>query len=190
MTGLFYTSPSIEIMEIAKDAGIIPVFPYTASIDQIVGVKKAIALGYKKIAVSVAANDNYLHEQLHQLEMENNVTIYKFGLCSTGIDDKTAMIMGEYADVIWSCASRAVKEYIEPKALAQVGVKIPVHIMTKQGFELIKNHLQHLDNNINFNTIDLREGENKPIFINEQNSIKVLTKKNIHNCLDCPHPCI
>jgi putative methanogenesis marker protein 8 len=190
MTGLFYTSPSTKIMETAKDAGIIPVFPYTASIDQIAGVKKAVALGYKKIAVSVAANDNYLHKQLHQLEIENNVTIYKFGLCSTGIDDKTAMIMGEYADIIWSCASKAVKAYIEPKAIAQVGVKIPVHIMTKRGWELVSNHLKHLDNGINFSNIDLREGENKPIFINEQNSIKVLTKKDIHNCLDCPHPCI
>lgn len=190
MTGLFYTSPSSNMMKIAKEASIIPIFPYTAEIDQLAGVEKAIALGYKRIAVSVAANDNCLHQKLRELEIQNNVVIYKFGLCSTGIDDEKANIMSEYADIVWSCASKAVKENIEPKAIAQVGVKIPVHIMTKNGWLLIKNHLEHLKNNIDFNNVELQEGENKPVFINEKDNIKVLSKKDIHNCLDCPHPCI
>ena len=43
MTGLFHTSPNKTILERAKEAGIIPVFPYTAIIDQLEGVKKAIS---------------------------------------------------------------------------------------------------------------------------------------------------
>ncbi|MDE5586808.1 MAG: DUF2099 family protein, partial [Bacilli bacterium] len=58
MTGLFYTSPSKEIMEEADRAKIIPVFPYTSEIDQLEGVKEAIKRGYKKIAVTLAAHDN------------------------------------------------------------------------------------------------------------------------------------
>lgn len=189
MTGLFYTSPNENIMKTAVNEGIIPVFPFTATIDQLEGVKKAIALGYKKIAVSVATYDNYLHEKLAALEKEYGIKIYKFGLCSTGIDKETAEKMRAYADVIWSCASKYVKEVIEPCALAQVGVKIPVHVMTRQGWEIIKNHLSLIKNN-NLDNISLQQGEEKPVILNGEDGIQVLKKKLLHNCTDCPHPCI
>ena len=50
-------------------------------------------------------------------ECDNMKKIYKFGLCSTGINEHTAQIMQEYADVVWSCASKNVLEYIEPNAI-------------------------------------------------------------------------
>lgn len=190
MTGLFHTSPNETIMNTALAEGIIPVFPYTATIDQLEGVKKAISLGYKRIAVSVAASDNYLHEELANLEQEHNITIYKFGLCSTGIDPETAQKMQEHADVIWSCASKYVKELVEPNAIAQVGVKIPVHIMTKQGWEIIKNHLIQMNNQNNFEQLSLQEGSEKPVILNSSEGIQVLKKKKLHDCQDCPYPCI
>lgn len=190
MTGLFYTSPSEKLMKTAVDSKIIPVFPYTAEINQLEGVKKAMELGYKKIAVSVAASDNYLHEELKKLEEENDIIIYKFGLCSTGIDEKTALIMRDYADVIWSCASLQVKKHIEPYSIAQVGVKIPVHIMTKQGWEIIKNHLLKMNNKIDYENVELTCTEDKSVFINGNSGIVKLIKKNMKKCSDCPHPCI
>ena len=189
MTGLFHTSPNENIVNTALDDKIIPVYPYTATINQLEGVKKAISLGYKRIAVSVAANDNYLHKELKKLETEE-IKIYKFGLCSTGIDKETAIIMKDNADVVWSCASKYVKEVIEPNAIAQVGIKIPVHIMSKDGWEIIKNHLIEMNNNLNANDIELQTGEDKPVFLNQKGEIKVLQKKFIKKCSDCPHPCI
>ncbi|MDE5888713.1 MAG: DUF2099 family protein, partial [Bacilli bacterium] len=188
MTGLFYTSPSKEIMDEARDSKIIPVFPYTATIDQIEGVKVAIKRGYKRIAVTLAAQDNELLEEIRKLESDD-IKIYKFGLCSTGIDEKTAEIMLNNADIVWSCASKYVKEYIEPNALAQVGIKIPVHIMTKKGWELVKNHLEYMINQ-SIDDIELCKGDEKPIFLNGENGIKKLVKKDVRKCNDCPHPCI
>lgn len=187
MTGLFYTSPSSEIIKTAKEASIIPVFPVTAKIDQLEGVKRAIALGYKKIAVSVAASDNILHEELTKLE-KDGIVIYKFGLCSTGISEEVALAMQKHADVIWSCASKYVKELIEPNAIAQVGVKIPVHIMTKKGWNLVRNHL--LLNGTELSSEDLMQGDEKPVYLNEKGKIKMIKKREIKGCLDCPHPCI
>ena len=187
MTGLFYTSPSADIIKTAKEASIIPVFPVTASIDQLEGVKRAISLGYKKIAVSVAASDNILHEELSKLETDG-VVIYKFGLCSTGISEEVALAMQNHADVIWSCASKYVKELIEPNAIAQVGLKIPVHIMTKKGWSLVRNHL--LLNGTELSSEDLTQGEEKPVYLNEKGKIKMIKKGEIKGCLDCPHPCI
>ena len=71
MTGLFYTSPSDKIVKNAKDAGIIPVYPYSSEINQIEGVKQAIKMGYKNIAVTLAAHDNQLMEKLKELESDD-----------------------------------------------------------------------------------------------------------------------
>jgi hypothetical protein len=99
MTGLFMTSPSKEIVQTAREAKIIPVFPHTAVIDQLEGVRQAIALGYKKIAVSVAWRDNILLNEINGLE-QDGVVLYKLGLCSTGIDHETATAMKNHADVV------------------------------------------------------------------------------------------
>lgn len=188
MTGLFYTSPSKTLVDEAYNVGIIPVFPYTAEIDQLEGVREAIRLGYKRIAVTLAAQDNELLDKLKELETDG-VTIYKFGLCSTGIKRKTALLMKNNADIIWSCASKYVGELIEPNAIAQVGIKIPVHIMTKKGWELVKNHLEVMSQT-NINEVELRKGDNKPVFLHSNDEIKKLVRKDIKKCSDCPHPCI
>lgn len=190
MTGLFYTSPNKDIVATAEKEGIIPVFPYSAKIDQLAGVKEAIKKGYKRIAVSVAAEDNHLHKELKKLEMVNNVTIYKFGLCSTGITEDTAKIMQEYADVVWSCASKQVRDYIDPASIFQVGVKIPVYVMTEKGYEIIKNHLSLMNNTSSLDEIELTKGEEMPVALNNSEGIKLLKRKELHKCSDCPHPCI
>lgn len=189
MTGLFYTSPSEQIVLEARNSGIIPVFPYTASIDQVEGVKEAIRRGYKRIAVTLASHDNVFLEKLKGLEKEG-VTIYKFGLCSTGIDKETAGVMSENADVVWSCASKYVKEIIEPAAIAQIGVKIPVHIMTKKGWDIVKNHLMFMENSMKSDNINLCNGEEKPVFLNSNGKIIKLSKRSVQKCNDCPRPCI
>lgn len=188
MTGLFHTSPSKTLTNTAINSGIIQVFPYTASIDQLEGVKKAISLGYTSIAVTLAWMDNYLLESITNLEKEFNVTIYKFGLCSTSIDYQTALLMKDNADVIWSCASKYVKEVIEPVSIAQVGVKIPVHIMTKKGWNIVKNHIELMNNNID--NVVLTSGDNKPVLINSNGVIVKEKKKYLRKCNNCPHPCV
>ncbi len=187
MTGLFYTSPSKEIMDEAEKEEIIPVFPYTAEIDQLEGIKEVIRRGYKKIAVTFAANHNKLLKQVKDLE-NDEITIYKFGLCSTGISKETALIMKENADVVWSCASKYVKEVIEPASFFQVGIKIPVHMMTKKGWDIISNHLFYMG--LDEENLKGMSGEEKPVILNQEGKMKVLRKRELHNCTDCPHPCV
>lgn len=194
MTGLFMTSPSKELLQTAYEAKIIPVFPSTAVIDQLEGVKLAMSLGYKKIAVSVAWLDNILLNEISKLE-KDGVTIYKFGLCSTGIDESTAEAMQENADIIWSCASKVVRANIEPNAIAQVGVKIPVHIMSEKGWKLVKNHLElttsdRTGNKVSYDEVVCKTGGEKPVFLNDGNSFQVMPSKKLRACPDCPHPCV
>ncbi|MBQ5349743.1 MAG: DUF2099 family protein [Oscillospiraceae bacterium] len=190
MTGLFYTSPSAELMDRCEEAGIIPVFPYTAEIDQTAGVKLAIEKGFKRIAVTVAAADNRIWPEIARLEKEHSVLIYKFGLCSTGISDETAGYMKEYADLVWSCASRAVKEQIEPNAVAQVGLRIPVHIMTENGWDIVRNHLKTLPLMTDPDSVVLTKGDDKPILANRGGKLDCVRKGDIKGCVDCPYPCV
>lgn len=194
MTGLFLTSPSRKIVEIARQAQIIPVFPHTASIDQLEGVKLAIALGYRKIAVSVAWKDNIILNEIRNFE-KDGVIIYKFGLCSTGIDEKTAIVMENHADIIWSCASKMIRHHIKPNAIAQVGVKIPVYVMSEHGWLLVKNHLEVMGKDpnrkpISFDQVVCKKGKDKPIILNDINQFKIITADELLECLDCPHPCV
>ena len=193
MTGLFLTSPSKELLETAQESGIIPVFPHTAVIDQLEGVKLAISKGYKKIAVSVAWHDNDMIHKIKELATED-VSIYIFALCSTGVESETAQKMLQ-ADIVWSCASKAVKEYIEPNAIAQVGIKIPVHVMTLKGWELVKNHLREMSildhpSEETFDSIQPCMGSGKPVVLHADEGFKVIKKEELRKCCDCPNPCI
>jgi hypothetical protein len=98
--------------------------------------------------------------------------------------------MRDNADIIWSCASRQVRDYIDPASIAQVGIKIPVHVMTLDGWKLIKNHLLHMNSNLNLESIQLTNGNEKPVFLNKESIIKVYKRGEIRRCIDCPDPCI
>ncbi len=190
MTGLFYTSPSAELMDRCAEAGILPVFPYTAEIDQVAGVRLAIEKGYRRIAVTVAAQDNCLWPEIAWLEREHSVQIYKFGLCSTGISSETAAYMRQYSDLVWSCASKAVREQIEPNAIAQVGLRIPVYIMTEKGWDIVRRHLKALPLNADLDSVTLRSGADRPILINQPGGITCIRKADVKGCVDCPTPCV
>ena len=54
MSGLVETEPIDSIINGITESGGIVLYPSTAKMDSVVGVKKAAELGYKKIAVTVA----------------------------------------------------------------------------------------------------------------------------------------
>jgi len=147
MTGTFYTTPIDGLIERCYKEGVFPVFPETANIDQLTGVRAALRLGKKKIAVTTAADYNRDLAEIAELE-KDDIEIYKFALCSTGIDKQTAEIMANYSDITWSCASKYAREIIAPKSLVQIGLKIPVYVMTERGWDIAKNRLLAIDPDI------------------------------------------
>ncbi|MBU1975689.1 MAG: DUF2099 family protein [Nanoarchaeota archaeon] len=144
MTGTFFTTPIRDLVRRCYEEGVYPVCPETADIDQVEGVRSAILLGHNKIAVTTAAEANRDLGKISELEMEG-IEIYKFALCSTGIEKETAEVMAEHADLAWTCASKHAREVIAPSALIQVGLKIPAYVMTQRGWELVKSRLLAID---------------------------------------------
>ena len=38
--------------------------------------------------------------------------------------------------------------------------------------------------------VQLEQGEEKPVILNQGQSWKLIKKRELHSCVDCPHPCI
>lgn len=142
MTGVFYTTPIKEIIEkLEKEAYV--VFPNTAEIDQIKGAKIAKELGYKKIAVTLAAGS--VRKLKNLKEIEDTIAL---ALCTTGIKEIEAYRIKEYADLAWACASKNIREIVGPSAFLQIGVQIPVFVITKKGLDLASSRIKRLNKKI------------------------------------------
>ncbi|MEM1574897.1 MAG: DUF2099 family protein [Nitrososphaerota archaeon] len=137
MNGLFYTSPINEIIRRIKEMHGYVVFPEKAKIDQIEGLKKAIELGYKRIAVTINGFAGEDLSEIKKIEKENNVLIFSLIVCTTGIEKERAEEISCYADLAWSCGSFFMREIVGRKARVQVATKIPVFILTEKGIDFL-----------------------------------------------------
>jgi len=188
MTGLFHTTTNLEIVQNAELNGIEPIFPITGYIDQVIGLKQAIKKGYKNIVVTTAFMQNSRLKKIEELERMNRINVYRFALCSTAISKKVAKMMAEKADVVTSCASKYVKEIIAPEAIAQVGLTIPVYIMTKRGWNLLLPRLKRIDPTFDCSKIVLTKGEERPVIYNDKGKLGLIYKKDIRLDCVCPSP--
>lgn len=168
MTGLYYTTPIDEVIEKLEDGSRV-LYPFTARIDQVEGVKAALDLGYEKVAVTFATHRNKRMDELNDLDGD----LMKIALCTTGIERKTAEIIRDRSDLAWACASKYLREVVGPNAILQIGLKIPVYALTEKGCELASTRLERIEGSkLNMRkrkkylfTSDegLREVENLPI---------------------------
>lgn len=73
MNGVFYTSPVREVInKIEKEGGIV-LDTKNAKINQFLGIKKALRLGYKKIAVTLRGDETVILKKIKSLEKINNI---------------------------------------------------------------------------------------------------------------------
>lgn len=137
MNGLFYTTTIPAIVEKLKKSYGHVVFS-DAHIDQIQAAEEACKLGFKRIAVTI---NGYMEKEhlceIKKIEKKYGVTITTLVVCTTGASQERVLEIKEYADLVWSCASKEVREIIGPHALVQVSEKIPVFVLTPKGLSLL-----------------------------------------------------
>lgn len=131
MSGLVSTTPIPEVIEKIERAGGRVLDKKNAKLDQRAGVAMALALGYKRVAVTVA-----LAEDCKSIRVECPSAII-FGVHLTGIVRSEAEVFANKADLISGCASKWVREIAGPKALLQAGSAIPVFAMTPSAKRII-----------------------------------------------------
>ncbi len=142
MTGLIETEPIAEIQEGLAKRGCL-LLDRQATIDQVQGFEKAVAAGLRKIAVTVAGSNAEEATALRVLGAKIGVRPFLLAVHTTGISEAQASALAKACDLVWSCASKAVRDVVGKKAKLQMGISIPVFALTDQGKRLLLNRALH-----------------------------------------------
>jgi putative methanogenesis marker protein 8 len=138
MGGLIATSPIREVIERIERAGGTVVDPDNAGIDQLRGVGEAFELGFRRVAVTVAGRFAERLLEFRRLEAERDGALIILMICNTGVEAAGAELMAAHADLVWACASKAVWDVVGPRAIIQIGIGIPVFVLTDPGKEIVE----------------------------------------------------
>jgi putative methanogenesis marker protein 8 len=134
VSGLVSTSPIKEIIESLGRENILD--SKLCKIDQMEGVRKAIEMGYKNIAVTIVSAEDA--QKLGELEKElKDVNIYLFVVHTTGLTEDEAEILFDHADIITGCASKTIRKTGEARQIFSVGASIPIFGVTESGKKFI-----------------------------------------------------
>ena len=142
MTGLVKTEPIKEIQESLEKMGC-TLLDRQGTMDQVRGFEQAASSGFKKIAVTVAGSRAGDAEALRKRDYEHRTHSIILAVHTTGISEAEALALAESCDLVWSCASRAVREVVGKRAKMQIGISIPVFALTQEGKRLILNRALH-----------------------------------------------
>ena len=142
MTGLASTEPIAEIQDRLEARGCI-LLDRMAGVDQLAAFEKAVDNGFEKIALTLTGENAPCAAALRAREEELGVRAMILAVHNTGISKSQAEILAESCDLVWSCASRAVREVARRKAVLQMGISIPVFAFTLEGKRLLLNRALH-----------------------------------------------
>ncbi len=142
MTGLVSTEPIAEIQDGLEARGCI-LLDRRAGVDQLAAFKKAVENGFEKIALTLTGENARCAADLREREEELGARAMILAVHNTGISEGQAEILAESCDLVWSCASRAVREVAGRKAILQMGISIPVFAFTLAGKRLLLNRALH-----------------------------------------------
>jgi len=85
----------------------------------------------------------YTKESLHKCRAKinkENLEIIILAICNTGISAQQAQAVSDEADLAWACASKEIRNIAGPRSILQVGMKIPVFVMTSKGLNFISSY--------------------------------------------------
>jgi putative methanogenesis marker protein 8 len=149
MSGLVKTVPYPEVIRRIEENGGIVIDKTHASLNQFAGVEKAYAMGYTKVAVTVAlpAEAKKIRDQFPDAIL--------FAVHVTGLSRGEAEMLASSSDLVTACASGTIREIAGKKALLQAGVAVPIFAMTKPGKNLIIEKIRQSDDPVLFRTTRL-----------------------------------
>ena len=144
LNGILRTYPMEPVVRYIEEHGGVVLNPESGEINQPSGVEEAMELGFKRIAVTVIGPMARDIGRIRSLEAEHGgVEVAVFSTCNTLVreEDVDYLLM---ADVVCSSASELVRERVGPRAITQLGIAIPVFIMTELGKRLALTYLMNV----------------------------------------------
>ncbi len=147
LTGIIKTSPISEVIDRIEAEGGMVLDKASAQIDQVEGLKRALASGHKQIAVSVAGFQAQAISEIRRIEADTASDVLVFSICNTRVRN-THLAHIAKADIVCASASKILRKEIGKKALLQLGVTIPVYALTEKGKKLILAYLAEFRHNL------------------------------------------
>jgi putative methanogenesis marker protein 8 len=142
MTGLIETEPIAEIQEGLQRMDCF-LLDLQATVDQMQGFKRAVAAGFQKIAVTMAGTNARDAAALREMGEKLGIRPFLLAVHTTGISEAEATHLAKSCDLVWSCASKAVRDVVGKSARLQMGISIPVFALTEPGKRLLLNRALH-----------------------------------------------
>lgn len=147
LTGIIKTSPIREVIEKIEARGGVVLDSATAKIDQVEGVRKALQLGHRRVAVSVASFQAEAISEIRSFEAENSMDVLVFSVCNTCASEADLRHIAR-ADIACASASTMLRSKIGSRALVQIGVTIPVYTLTEKGKKLVLAYLAEFNHKL------------------------------------------
>jgi len=141
LTGIVSTSPIENTIRYIERHGGAVLDAETARIDQVEGFRRAVELGYRRVAVTVAGFRACQILRIRALARRLGVEAAIFSVCNTCVKAGEVDCLRD-ADVVCAGASRLVKSRIGPLARMQLGVGIPVFMLTKLAKDLALEYIR------------------------------------------------
>ena len=138
ISGICETEPIPKVVEAVGRENMLD--PDTARIDMEVGVDKAFAMGYHRVAVTTPFVDSAV-----RMREKYGDRLIIIGVHTTGMSEEDAVRAFDTFDIITACASRYLREEClrRPDTLV-AGNKVPVYGVTEKGKELVRDKLDEV----------------------------------------------
>jgi putative methanogenesis marker protein 8 len=153
ISGVIETSLIPKLKRRVEQKGGIVLDGKNAIINQPLGVARAIELGLRNVAVTVASLGDA--RKCREIERETGANVIIIGVHVTGIDDAYAKDFVDTVDITTACASRAVRQVVAETALAQVGTSVPLFALSQKGKELLLERAKDVTTSILVNAMKL-----------------------------------
>ncbi len=134
MTGLIETSPEPAIIRKLLENDVTVLSTEDARMEQAAGVIEAREMGYERIGVTITGHNAWEGTKIRGVC--DKIMCAIASVHNTGISKEAAHKVASCCDLVTSCASKWTREIVAQKAIMQLGVGIPVFVLTPLGKEL------------------------------------------------------
>ena len=142
VSGLISTTPIPEVIKNLEETGSVVLYPETAELNQLEGLKLAVEKGYKNIAITVIPSA--MIKELREYPVDDDVNVYIFVAHTTGTTREEAEMGFEYGDIVTACASKEVRGYADEIKPYYYGVKVPIFCASEAGRKFLDVRLEKI----------------------------------------------
>ena len=143
VSGLISTTPIPEVIKKLEEKDSIVLYPETAELNQLEGLKLAVEKGYKNIAITVIPSP--MVKELREYPVDDDVNVYIFVAHTTGVEPDMVEMLFENADIVTACASKAISDYTDEKKPYYYGLKVPIFCASEDGRRFLDVRLEKIN---------------------------------------------